>query len=253
MRTSINKIKWLTVSVSTLSLVMVFWVWPAWNSGSQRWYFGNDSDSGVLGTISTSTTSTMYRNQHPPSGHNSDFVFLSSFGQQFMANEAAMRMLDFGKNGWNYHIEWYRTNGAMEATSAAVDLNWILDIGRWKNSMFESFHHVTGLSMGPGSMANPVIISGSTMSSCTPLSFERGDVLAAMLSLDSMTMSMIGDYFHVILDNTCYITSPLSDPGYPGAAAELPTLSQWGILLFAVIIAFLSLFAMRRRVRMSRH
>jgi len=252
---NINKIKWLTVSVSTLSLLLVFWVWPAWNSGSQRWYFGNDSVTDGLGIISEST---MYRNQHPPSGHNSDFVFSDSdsFKQQFIANEAAMTMLDFGNNGWQYKIEWYY-NGTMGSSVSPsvrppVSLNYTLNIGRrLTNNMFETFHYASGTSTGPGSMANPVIISGSTMSSCSPLSFAPGEKLEAILDLNSMTT---GGVIHVVLDNTCFITSPLSDPGYPGAAAKkVPTLSQWGMLLFAVIIAFLSLFAIRRRVRMGMH
>jgi len=115
--------------------------------------------------------------------------------------------------------------------------------------MFESFHTVMGSSTGPGFMANPVIISGST-SSCTPVLFDRDDVLGARFSASG---SMSSGEFNVVLNNTCYITSPLSDPGYPGAAAQVPTLSQWGMLLFAVIIAVLSVFVIRRRVRMSRH
>jgi len=121
--------------------------------------------------------------------------------------------------------------------------------------MFVPFH-TTGivLSEGPGSMTNPVIISGSTMSSCTPLLFDRDDVLGARFSASrSMSSGEFNGEFNVVLNKTCYITSPLSDPGYPGAAAQVPTLSQWGMLLFAVIIAVLSVFVIRRRVRMSRH
>ncbi|MCJ7684108.1 MAG: hypothetical protein MUO68_07405, partial [Desulfobacteraceae bacterium] len=133
---AINKIKWFVVSVSALSLLMVFWVWPAWNSGSQSWYLGNDSDS----------TSTMYRNQHPPDGHNDDFVFRGSLTQSFMANEAAMTMLNFGTAGWDYHIEWYRTMAMMAAPAAVSmgDLSYDVSIGRWRNSMFDPFFTAMG-------------------------------------------------------------------------------------------------------------
>ena len=248
MRMAINKFKWFAVSVSALSLLMVFWVWPAWNSGSQRWYLGNDNDSGAPGSI---PTNTMFRNQPPLPPHNADFVFPMSFSSSFMANEAAMTMLNFGTDPWQYHIEWYRTMAMMAAPAAVSngDLSYDLSIGRWKNSMFQEFFTVMGSSVGPGTMENPVVISGSTMSSMRSLSFERGDVLALMLSLTNM---MTDTEVHVALNNTCYITSPLSDPGYPDAVAQIPTLSQWGMLLFAVILAVLSVSVIRRRVRVSR-
>jgi hypothetical protein len=241
MRMAINKIKWFAVSVSALSLLMVFWVWPAWNGGSQSWYLAND------GNIDTSP---MYRNQHPPPGLD-DFVFATSFDHRFTANEAATMMLNFGTDPWQFHIEWWRETGMDTSGFITDNLNWELTIGRLKGmtSMFESFFTAMGSSPGPGSMEDPVVISGSTMSLGRSLYFEMGDMLAAMLTLSSMTM---GGNFHVVLKNTCYITSPLSDPGYPGEV-PIPTLSQWGMLLFAALIAVFSLFVMRRRVRMGCH
>jgi len=255
MRMAINKFKWFAVSVSALSLLMVFWVWPAWNSGSQRWYLGNDNDSGAPGSI---PTNTMFRNQPPLPPHNADFVFPMSFSSSFMANEAAMTMLNFGTDPWQVHIEWYPTPTVMMGAppgDTMGSLGYELEIGRWSMSMsmmsmFMPFFTEKGLSMGTASMENPIQIAVTTMMSSTPFSFEKGDVLALMLSLTNM---MTDTDVHVFLKNTSYITSPLSDPGYPGAVAQIPTLSQWGMLLFAVILAVLSVSVIRRRVRVSRH
>jgi hypothetical protein len=53
-----------------------------------------------------------------------------------------------------------------------------------------------------------------------------------------------------LLDNTCSITSPFSDPGYPGAFGA-PTLSQWGILALIILLASASSFVIKRRIRVS--
>ena len=98
MKKTIDGLKWVSVSITVASLVTVFWVWPAWNSGSQTWYLGNNQDS----------MNTMYRNTHPPSGHNAPFEFTGSFMGAFMANEPANQMLTFGFDPpWQYQIEWY--------------------------------------------------------------------------------------------------------------------------------------------------
>jgi hypothetical protein len=249
MRTTINKIKWCALAVSALSLLMVFWVWPAWNSGSQNWYLGNDS---ITGSPGVTLGNTMYRNQYPPTGHDEDFVFDASFEQYFFANEAAMMMLNFGTTNWQYYLEVYRETGGMTTpgSDGVKDLNYTVNIGRWKNSMFESFF--TDMSMvntEGSSMADPVMISGSAMNLGRSLNFEMGDMLAAMLTLERA--AMVSGQYHLVLKNTCYITSPLSDPGYPGSPV-IPTLSQWGMLLFAALIAVFSVFVLRRRVRMGR-
>ena len=254
MTMAINKIKWFAVSISVLSLLMVVWVWPAWNSGSQNWYLGNDSGSRAL--IPPIPTNPMYRNERPKAPYNDDFVFLYDLTQNFMANEAAMTMFTFGTDPWQYHIEWYRDDGGMMVMMVRGimgNLDYHLEIGRWRNSMFAPFFTVSGSSAGDGTMAlrNVIRDSGSTMTTMSLLSFKRGDVLGAMLTLMNTSMSMGGNY-HVFLKNTSSITSPLSDPGYPGGD-PIPTLSQWGMLFFAAILAVLSVSVIRRRVRVGRN
>ena len=98
MRKTVEGFKWLSISITVAILVTVFWVWPAWNSGSQTWYWASDA-GGV---------NPMYRNVNPHSA-NIEF-FLSSATPQsfsFRATEGAMYMLDFGFDEWQYNIEWY--------------------------------------------------------------------------------------------------------------------------------------------------
>ena len=82
------------------------------------------------------------------------------------------------------------------------------------------------------------------------LVFMPGDMLGAMV----MFMTSPGSYnLTVPLANTCFITSPLSDPGYPGVGGvSIPTLSQWGMLVLAILLPLLYTFVIRRRIRMGR-
>ena len=129
----------------------VFWVWPAWNSGSQTWYWGNNEDS----------INTMYRNTHPPSGHNAPFQFEGSFDGSFMANEAANQMLTFvfdPNNLWQYQIEWYRTP-MIRCRREMEMVSFSLTIGRWSGMgmmmMYAPFFSAMGSGLPPGSMTRP--------------------------------------------------------------------------------------------------
>ena len=77
--------------------------------------------------------------------------------------------------------------------------------------------------------------------------FMPGDVLGAMV------MFMTSFPLTVPLANTCFITSPLSDPGYPGGSwVSVPTLSQWGTLVLAILLPLFYPFVIRGRFRMGR-
>ncbi|MBW1787576.1 MAG: IPTL-CTERM sorting domain-containing protein [Deltaproteobacteria bacterium] len=254
MTKAVDKLKWLSSSVIVVALLTVFWVWPAWNSGPQTWYFGNDGD----------TISIMYRNMHAPSGHNNSFEVAprSMFSQDFKANEAAYQMLGFDNSPWQYHLEWYFGNDAMAAGSdrgpdmmGAVE--YLLNIGRWDSMtmMWQTYFQASGFSNAMGTPDFPVTINGEatpvammSMMSMMYMPFVRGDILTAMLTI----MNNTGGEVIVPIAQTCYITSPLSDPGYPGFLPPIPSLSQWGMLALAVIVGFFSFTVIRRRMRTAK-
>jgi hypothetical protein len=247
MRKTVDGIKWLSVSITVAVLVTVFWVWPAWNSGAQIWYWGNNQDS----------INTMYRNTHPPSGHSADFQFEGSptewFTESFMANEAANQMLTFvhdPEDPWQYHIEWY-SSMMTDATGADGEMvSFTLTIGKYGRMgmmMLEPFFSVMGKGLPLGSMDQPFVAMGSL----SPMTMDNfvfmpGDVFGArvmIMTLSPLTMSVA---------NSCFITSPVSDPGYPGVGGvSVPTLSQWGVLVLAILLPFLYTFVIRRRIRMG--
>jgi len=243
MRKTVDGFKWLSVSLTVTCLVTVFWVWPAWNSGSQNWYWGNNNAS----------MNTMYRNTHPPSGHNAPFEFIGSFMGAFMANETANQMLTFGPDAWHYQIEWYRTPMTMEGMMDMVSFS--LTIGRWSSMGmmdYVAFFSAMGSGLPPGSMDQPFVATGEASpikGMMGDLVFMPGDMLRAMV----MFMTSPDLSLTVPLANTCFITSPLSDPGYPGVGGvSVPTLSQWGALVLAILLPFLYTFVIRRRIRMGR-
>ncbi len=255
MRKTVHGLKWLSVSITVASLVMVFWVWPAWNAGSQKWYWGNDASS----------INTMYRNFLPPSGHNAPFQFKGNFGApsmamvSFIANEAANQMLTFGPDPWQYQIEWYLTPMMMNPMAVAVMemVSFDLTIGRWSGMgmmmMYAPFFSAMG-SGGPGSMVRPFAAMGSALpmtGMMGSLAFMTGDMLGAMA-----TFTIPANFdLNLHLASSCFITSPLSDPGYPGypgAAMIVPTLSQWGTLVLAILLPLFYPFVIRGRFRMGR-
>jgi hypothetical protein len=244
MKKTINGLKWVSVSITVASLVMVFWVWPAWNAGSQTWYLGNNQDS----------MNTMYRNTPPPSGHNAPFEFTGSFMGAFMANEAANQMLTFGSDPWQYQIEWYLDPMRTIMGSGAEMVMYSLTIGRWSGTgmmrMYSAFFSAMG--SGPlGSMSSPYIAKGDALPiTMANFSFMPPyDVLGAMV----MIMTSPSDLPIIApLVNTWLITSPLSDPGYPGVGVSVPTLSQWGMLVLAILLPLLYPFVIRRRIRIGR-
>jgi hypothetical protein len=246
MREATDKLKWLSVSITVASLVMVFWVWPAWNSGSQTWYCGNNQD----------LINTMYRNKHPQSPYDEPFEFSGSFMGAFMANESANKMLNFGMVPWQYQIEWYRTPMTpmtMEMTpmGETETVMFSLTIGKWSGMgmmmMYVPFFSAMGQG-APGSMDQP----GGAMGRASPIEgmigdlvFMRGDFLGFMLMLMTSPNS-----FDVIVPvaKTVFITYPLSEPDYPGVGPGVPTLSQWGALVLAILLLFLYFLVTRRRV-----
>jgi hypothetical protein len=242
MRKTVEGIKWLSISITVALLVTVFWVWPAWNSGSQTWYWA--SDAGGI--------NPMYRNFNPHSA-NIEFDLLSNtpMSFSFKANEAALHMLDFGFDHWQYNIEWYLT--PMHMSTGMEMVNYTLTIGKWSGMTmgmmtFIPFFGAMG-SGGVGSMAKPFVATGQAMAmTMDRFVFMPLDRLGAMF----MVMSMDNLSLTLSLANTCFITSPLSDPGYPGAAVGAPTLSQWGVLALAILLASFSTFVIKRRIRPGR-
>ena len=80
--------------------------------------------------------------------------------------------------------------------------------------------------------------------------FMSRDILGAMVMLSTSPNSF---NLTVPLANTCFITSPVSDPGYPGVGGvSVPTLSQWGTLVLAILLPLLYVFVIRRRIRIGR-
>jgi hypothetical protein len=248
MRKAVDKLKWLSVSVTVASLVMVFWVWPAWNSGSQTWYWGNNQDS----------PNTMYRNAYPPSGHNEPFKLPSGDSTlSFMANERAAQMLNFGKESWQYQIEWYPTPMMMESTLTGMDpVSFNLTIGRWRG-MGTMMYVPYFSAMGSGASTGKATGGVSHISEMGNLMFMRGDILGAMVMFMTpfpLTVLLAAPSAGPLADpepNGSFITSPLSDPGYPGAGAGVPTLSQWGALVLAILLCFLYFSVIRRRVKVG--
>ena len=87
------------------------------------------------------------------------------------------------------------------------------------------------------------------------LVFMPGDILGAMVMIMTLDSSMMLANIPMIapLVNTWLITSPLSDPGYPGfGGVSIPTLSQWGMLVLAILLPLLYPFVIKRRIRIGR-
>lgn len=237
MRKTVDGLKWLSVSITVASLVMVFWVWPAWNAGPQTWYLGNNQDS----------INTMYRNAYPPSGHNAPFQFTGSFMGAFMANEAANQMLNFGSDTWHYQIEWYLDPTFMPMGQEMVSFS--LTIGRWSGMNMMYVPYFSAMGMGsPGSMDSPYVAKGEASPIMGNFVFMSRDILGAMVMLMTSPSSIP---IIAPLVNTWLITSSLSDPGYPGWVS-VPTLSQWGALVLAILLPLLYPFVIRRRIRIGR-
>jgi len=259
MKKSIDGFKWVSVSITVVSLVTVFWVWPAWNAGSQTWRWGNNESSVV---------STMFRNASPPAGQNAPFKFEGSFEGDFVANEPANQMLTFGLDPWQYHIEWYQDPMIPFMGSMMDMVSFSLTIGKWSGGMsmggmsmmlYAPFFSAMGTGT-PGSMTNPFVAMGNALplTGMSNLVFKPGEILGAMvmfMALDS-SMMLINLPLVVPLANTCFITSPLSDPGYPGILGagqfSVPTLSQWGMLALAILLPLLYPFVIKRRIRIGR-
>jgi len=198
---------------------------------------------------------TMYRNAHPPSGQNEPFEFFGSFMGAFMANEPANQMLNFGSDSWKYQIEWYRTP-MMGMMGSEMDMvSFSLTIGRWSSMgmmmmVYVPFFSAMGLGL-PGSFDSRTRVEGfaTPIPGMSNFAFMPGDVLSAMVMFMTSPTSF---NLTVPLANSCLITSPVSDPGYPFSGVGVPTLSQWGALVLAILLPFLYTFVIRRRIRMGR-
>jgi hypothetical protein len=130
---------------------------------------------------------------------------------------------------------------------------FFLTIGRWRSMDMMWFEHFSARGSGvPGSFDDRVIVTDRdfplTMS-MGDLVFMRGDFLGAMLMF--MTTMPFFDVT-VPVANTVFITYPSSDPDYPGVGPGVPTLSQWGALVLAILLLFLYFLATRRRVETGR-
>jgi hypothetical protein len=238
MKKAVDKLKWFSVSVTVAALVMVFWVWPAWDRGSQTWYWGNNPQDSI---------NIMYRNHYPPSEYSGSFEFDGRFDGAFMANEAAAQMLTFRPDSWQYQIEWYGTS-MMTVMDPVV--SFTLTIGKWSGmgAMMTLVPYFSAMGDVPSPLGHLITKTGNAMFSSMMgnLMFMHGEFLGATLMLMTSPSS-----FHVVVPvaKTCYITSPLSDPGYPGGGLSVPTLSQWGTLVMAILVSFLYFVVIRRRVK----
>jgi hypothetical protein len=133
------------------------------------------------------------------------------------------------------------------------DIDYYLSIGRFDSTnMWQTYFSAMGYADDMmGTAENPNVIEGfatpmtmmMTMMDYMPI--FKGESLMLMLSISNN----MGWEVTMPLNQTCYITSPLSDPGYPGFLPPIPTLSQWGILVLALFIAFFSFTIIRRRLR----
>jgi hypothetical protein len=244
MRKTLDGFKWLSVSITVAVLVTIFWVWPAWNSGSQKWYWGNNESSVV---------NPMYRNAYPPAGFNAPFQFDGSFSGSFRANEAANQMLSFGPDPWQYQIEWYLDPMGGFMGMGGEMVMYSLTIGRWRGmGMMSYVPYFSAMGSGDlGSMSSPIVatgialpVTGGMVSNFVLMPY---DILGAMVMLMTSPPSVP---MIVSLANTCFITSPLSDPGYPGVSPSIPTLSQWGMLVLAILLSLVYPFVIRRRMSM---
>ena len=92
----------------------------------------------------------------------------------------------------------------------------------------------------------------SAMGDLTPIAGKGNLVLMPFDVLGGMVMVMTSSPLAFSLANSCYFTSPVTDPGYPGGGVSVPTLSQWGVLVLAILLPFLYTFVIRRRIRIGR-
>jgi len=83
--------------------------------------------------------------------------------------------------------------------------------------------------------------------------FSTNDRFSVMLDVspDSMTM-VFPSGSEVTFGNSCYLTSPLFDPPWPGQSQAVPTVSEWGMLILALFLAGISVLVIRRRLKIGR-
>jgi hypothetical protein len=128
-----------------------------------------------------------------------------------------------------------------------------LTIGRYSGTgmMMKYVPFFSAMGSGDqGSMVNPFVAMGSAL----PITMDNLVLMPFVDRLGTMVMFTTSPSFNltVPLANTCFITSPVSDPGYPGVGGvSVPTLSQWGVLVLAILLPFLYTFVIRRRIRMG--
>lgn len=153
----------------------------------------------------------------------------------WVANESAVSDVDFGDNIWFSQIGW-RSN-----TSDPI---WVrLAIGTFNQSGFHGSFNTTGVAQGTGGVFDWLF---TNMSSGGNFSVPEDDSLAMEVCVNRTV--------DIGANNVSYLEAPPSDPPYPGLRfppSVIPTLTQWGILITAILIGLFSVWVLKRRVEIG--
>jgi hypothetical protein len=226
MKEWIRKIRWYFVSVGVVWLVMVFWVWPAFNQGGQMFHWSS--------CIVPTENGTYYMNQTYPPGCL-DYVTIDiNQCAVWVANESAVSDVDFGDNIWFPQMNW------MSSTNESI---WVrFAIGTFNQSGFNESFNKTEVAQGtPGEFGWLL----TNMSSGGNFSVPEDDSLAVEVCVNRTVD---------IATNGSHLGGPFSDPPYPGLRllpSVIPTLTQWGILIMAILIGLFSVWVLKRRVEIG--
>ena len=227
MKEWIRKIRWYFVSVGVVWLVMVFWVWPAFNQGGQMFYWSS--------CIVPTENGTYYMNRSFPDACSGIVTIDINGCAVWVANESAVSDVDFGDNIWLSQMNW------MSSTNESI---WVrLAIGTWNpgTGLNESFNTTRVVQDTPEEFHQLF----TNMSSVGDFAIPMGDRLAMGVCVNNTVD---------IATNGSYLEAPPSDPPYPGLRllpSVIPTLTQWGILIMAILIGLFSVWVLKRRVEIG--
>jgi len=167
--------------------------------------------------------------------------------------------LPLGGSGGNFN--WTSSNAA-NSTVVIAPGSIFHTVGILSPSAVTGSLSATASILSPGGVITPFASGVTSFSVCpgenhvmVPLvrtaeaMFSTNDRLSVMLEV----FGMFPPGSEVTFGNSCYLTSPLFDPPWPGQTSEaVPTVSEWGMLILALFLAGISVLVIRRRLKIGR-
>lgn len=178
---------------------------------------------------------TYYMNRSFPDGC-SDIVIIDINGcALWVANESAVSYVDFGNNTWFPQMNW--------ASRTDDPIGVRLAIGTFNQSGFNESFNTTEVVQDTPNEFHQLF---TNMSSVGDFAIPEDDRLAVEVCVNRS----VG-----VATNNSHLGAPSSDPPYPGLrllpSVIIPTLTQWGILIMAILIGLFSVWVLKRRVEIG--